>query len=526
MQKLLHGLARSTPDLLLLQEVQGTTLPNKDDHFTDLKDSLADLGYQVGAYGRLSDKVGCELGTDAKSKSKKKPHIGNAIFFQSEVWERLDRGRICFAHVLAERCQGNPAQSEHYSNGQQIAVWARLLHIPTERTVVAVSVHIGANWRNPDTQIAQIDALLSQLKTIVQEGDTLMLGGDFNSQPTGGAYEYLSKGSLSADHPDVLPKDANVQKLCGDSGYQTCFNLGSAYAALCGSEPHFTTKEGIAPNSPLDYTFVPFSGTLDYLWYSTETLQPVPGTSLQMPYSAEVSEGFPNAEIPSDHLPLGLALSFLPIVNDEATWNFLESGANELDDWNVVEPAHAADVGAPPVGPASNDEIPCEIAVEIERIKAACEAELQRHLSEWLSQVGRAQPTYQDWIADVHPENVREIEGVKVIDARLYLADSFHRLLWNQHVALTEGLDAEERERRYVPTVRVSREPDSDGSSGSKGGGHPMATAAALALAPPLAAAGFATGSVATGLLAVPFLATPLIAMASRRREVAAATVC
>jgi len=299
-----------------LQEVQGTTAPNKDDHFNDLKDALTDLGYADGAYGRLTGSNGCELGTESKSKSKKKPHIGNAIFIRTQVWQYLAHGRIGFAQVLADRCKENAAQCKHYSGGQQVAVWTRLVHVPTKRIVVAVSVHIGANWRNPDTQIAQVDAMLGQLEAVVQEGDSLIICGDFNSQPNGGAYEYLSTGLLSADHPEVLPKVADVQKLCDDNGFRTCFKLQSAYAALCGTEPEFTCMAGPAPDKPDDVTL---SLTLDYMWYSAATLQPVLGTALRIPTVADASKengGLPNSEIPSDHVPLGFAVSFLPSVGD------------------------------------------------------------------------------------------------------------------------------------------------------------------------------------------------------------------
>jgi endonuclease/exonuclease/phosphatase family metal-dependent hydrolase len=299
-----------------LQEVQGTTTPNKDDHFTELKDALAGLGYDVGAYGRLTGSNGCELGTESKSKSKKKPHIGNAIFIRTETWQYVDHGRISFAQLLAERCKGNDAQRKHYSAGQQVAVWTRLVHIPTKRIVVAVSVHIGANWRNPDTQIAQIDAMLGQLEAVVQEGESLIICGDFNSQPNGGAYEYMSTGRLSADHPEVLPKVAEVQKLCDDQGFRTCLKLDSAYATLFGFEPEFTSMAGPAPDKPDDITL---SLTLDYMWYSAATLQPALGTALRIPTVADASKenaGLPNSVIPSDHIPLGLAVSFVPSVGD------------------------------------------------------------------------------------------------------------------------------------------------------------------------------------------------------------------
>merc|ERR1712050_547735 len=185
----------------------------------------------------------------------------------------------------------------------------RVLHLATQQFVVVVSVHICANWRNPDTQVAQVDAMLAKLENVVQQGDSLIIGGDFNSTPTSGVYELLSKGMLGADHPDVFPKDVQVLKLCGAEGYRSNLKLASAYATLLGAEPEFTTFEGISPQSPEK---VPFSGTLDYLWYSHDALQPVPDSALCTPsreYALQ-ENGIPSSEIPSDHVPLGLALSF------------------------------------------------------------------------------------------------------------------------------------------------------------------------------------------------------------------------
>jgi len=77
------------------------------------------------------------------------------------------------------------------------------------------------------------------------------------------------------------------------------------------------------------------------------------------------------------------------------------------------------------------DPTMAEIRAEMSRIKAACEAELERHLDEWL-QSNHARPTYEDWIADVHPENVKQrATSGPIIDPRMYLEHSFHRILWN-----------------------------------------------------------------------------------------------
>jgi hypothetical protein len=201
-------------------------------------------------------------------------------------------------------------------------------------------------------------------------------------------------------------------------------------------------------------------------------------------------------------------------------WHLEGSSADELDDWQLVEPT---DIASPSTASAATPDIPEEILLEIERVKAACEAELERHLGEWLLAVDRHQPTYEDWIADVHPENVRETAGARVIDARLYLGDSFHRLLWNRQIVSTGGLDAAERERRYVPVDGApSTKAEPEATSASRSAGHSIA-AAAFVLASPLAAAiagGSAAGLVATPLAVGMIIATPLAVLASRQRKV------
>lgn len=215
-----------------------------------------------------------------------------------------------------------------------------------------------------------------------------------------------------------------------------------------------------------------------------------------------------------------------PAACPTEAWHLVGSSADELDDWQLVEPTDLASPSTASSAPASREatpDIPEEILLEIERVKAACEAELERHLGEWLLAVDRHQPTYEDWIADVHPENVRETAGARVIDARLYLGDSFHRLLWNRQIVLTGGLDAAERERRYVPAEGApSTKAEPKATSASRSAGHSIA-AAAFVLASPLAAA-IASGSAA-GLLATPLavgmiIATPLAVLASRRTKV------
>jgi hypothetical protein len=54
----------------------------------------------------------------------------------------------------------------------------------------------------------------------------------------------------------------------------------------------------------------------------------------------------------------------------------------------------------------------------------ACEVELEKHLSNWLSKsTCPPKPIYEQWIAAVHPDNVRHgsSQSAIAIDPRLYL---------------------------------------------------------------------------------------------------------
>jgi len=92
-----------------------------------------------------------------------------------------------------------------------------------------------------------------------------------------------------------------------------------------------------------------------------------------------------------------------------------------------------------------------DIQAEIDRIKAACEAEVDKHLGEWLLS-NQGALAYEDWIAAVHPENVKGSSSIgPIIDSRMYLERSFHRKLWNTRTAELSCLSAAEKQRCQTP---------------------------------------------------------------------------
>jgi CCR4-NOT transcription complex subunit 6 len=115
----------------------------------------------------------------------------------------------------------------------------------------------------------------------------ILVCGDFNSTHDSGVYDLITQGSLSSGHSEL-----GSQKY-GDftrNGMTHPFNLQSSYSKI--GELPFTNW---TPD---------FRQVIDYIWYSTNTLQ-VAGLLGQVDptYMSRVP-GFPNYQFPSDHLLL------------------------------------------------------------------------------------------------------------------------------------------------------------------------------------------------------------------------------
>jgi CCR4-NOT transcription complex subunit 6 len=115
----------------------------------------------------------------------------------------------------------------------------------------------------------------------------VLLCGDFNSLPTSGVYDLITHGNVSNVHADLgQRKYGNFTR----DGISHPFSLKSSYSSI--GELAFTN-------------YVPhFQGVLDYIWYSTNTLQVVGLLGdIDKGYLKRVP-GFPNYHFPSDHVAL------------------------------------------------------------------------------------------------------------------------------------------------------------------------------------------------------------------------------
>jgi CCR4-NOT transcription complex subunit 6 len=111
----------------------------------------------------------------------------------------------------------------------------------------------------------------------------LIICGDFNSVPLSGVYEFLSTGSLPANHADFM---SHTYGKYTSEGLRHRLGLKSAYA-------------GVGELPLTNYT-PSFQGVIDYVWYSTANLavNAVLG-EVDRGYLEKVV-GFPDAHFPSE----------------------------------------------------------------------------------------------------------------------------------------------------------------------------------------------------------------------------------
>lgn len=173
-----------------------------------------------------------------------------------------------------------------------------------EDLLVFVNTHIHWDPEFSDVKLMQVQMLMEQLEAWIDEYSNpngtleevlpsqripMILGGDFNSKPDSGVYQFLVDGFLPGDHPEFLGYTYGDYT---DSGLKHALNVTSANSTLA-SEPPFT-----------NYT-VDFNGVLDYIWYAHHNLsveRVLNGVDERIVHS--YNGALPNPHMPSDHIPL------------------------------------------------------------------------------------------------------------------------------------------------------------------------------------------------------------------------------
>lgn len=186
-----------------------------------------------------------------------------------------------------------------------IAIIILLENKQTGSKLIVANAHITWDPQFRDVKLVQVAMLLEEIhrlasKWIKVEFDRdpdlppaaqysdpsqipLLICGDFNSISESGVYELLSQGHVPKDHDDL---SGRVYGNLTRDGISHPFPLKSSYSNV--GELRFT-----------NYT-PGFTGAIDYIWYTTNSLN-VTGLlgDVEDKYLATVP-GFPNAHFPSE----------------------------------------------------------------------------------------------------------------------------------------------------------------------------------------------------------------------------------
>ncbi|KAI8319356.1 hypothetical protein GQ54DRAFT_40387 [Martensiomyces pterosporus] len=321
------------PDLICLQEVESCQF---DEFF---KEKLGELGYE----GVFWTKSRARTMTEEERKSVD----GCATFYKSSMFKVVASHLLEFQQSALSRKDFRKCDDffNRFMTKDNIVGFAVLKHrkLPGEPMVFVANAHVHWDPEFTDVKMVQTTMLTEELAMLARkyggvppassshssassgaggnEGSeahriqiqlqqqqkqfhkiAAIICGDFNSKPDSGLYEFLSRGRLDKEHKDLekLEPYADYKK----HGLRHPFGLKSAY--------------GSVGELPLTNFNPAFSGTIDYIWYTTGTLIP---TGLL----GEVDEewtgqtvGFPNAHIPSDHIPIMAEFKWKPLGNASA----------------------------------------------------------------------------------------------------------------------------------------------------------------------------------------------------------------
>lgn len=271
----------------------------------------------------------------AKTMSEKDALVvdGCAVFWKQSKYQLLDKQVIEFATIAINRPD---MKKEHdvfnrVMPKDNIAVMCFFESRSTGARFILVNVHLTWEMAMADVKLIQTGILLDQItkcaekysrwpastekKMIVppaEEGNgspppqpefvpsqeyrsiteiPLILCGDFNSTQNSAVFELLSKGRVAPDHPELGNHQYGTFTR---DGIEHPFSLRDAYAPT----------RGTVDEMPWTNYTPGFSDVIDYIWYSTNTLEAV--EVLGPTDSADLKRipAFPNWWFPADHIQI------------------------------------------------------------------------------------------------------------------------------------------------------------------------------------------------------------------------------
>ncbi|KAK6073026.1 endonuclease/Exonuclease/phosphatase [Seiridium cupressi] len=338
-------------DILCLQEIAGDAFEN---FFTP---ELAQLDYRGVHYPKTRV-------SHMRDKAEQGLVDGCAVFFKNTKYILLDKQLVDFRSMAINRPDMKTTEDvfNRVMPKDNIGMFCFFESRSTGARFIVVNAHLCWEGHLPDVKAVQTGILMEQItkmsekytrrlpvsmseKKLVRSPATdvvselnpaefpealapsqeyrsntdipLFVCGDYNSIDDSSVYELLDRGRVAPDHPDLVGHSyGNFTR----DGISHPFSLRSAYAHV--------------RNTPDDLTFtnyVPnFNGVIDYIWYSTNTLEAIELLGPPDYNYLKRVPGFPNYHFPSDHIQIMADFVFKPRKEKKAAGDHERGAASRI----------------------------------------------------------------------------------------------------------------------------------------------------------------------------------------------------
>ncbi|CAG7902952.1 unnamed protein product [Brassica rapa] len=182
--------------------------------------------------------------------------------------------------------------------------------IPGKRQLLCVAnTHVNISHELKDVKLWQVHTLLKGLEKIAASADIPMLVcGDFNTVPASAPHSLLAVGKVDPMHPDLMVDPLGILRPHAKLTHH--LPLVSAYSSFARMGGSLTAEQqrrrmDPASNEPLFTNCTrDFIGTLDYIFYTADTLTVESLLELLDEESLRKDTALPSPEWSSDHIAL------------------------------------------------------------------------------------------------------------------------------------------------------------------------------------------------------------------------------
>merc|ERR1712194_5832 len=285
-------------DIITLQEVQ------KDAYDDWFRPQLAEAGYE----GIFQQKKREPIFHKGKYTAE-----GCGTFYKTTRFKRVDKHVVDYdkltdqeVRTLLGREQVDKGLQRFSKGNIALVVILEDLHIKATHASQAtgpngghvlcvVNTHILCDPGSADVKLCQAYLLLQTLEKMPIKNIPRLICGDFNSTPESAVYEYLRRGSVRADHPDLANDPCGI---VNQLTLRHSLPLATAYETCNGREATYT-----------NYT-EHFKGTLDYIWFSPDALAVLAISQVDDEPQLTQEIALPSSTRPSDHMSLVATFMF------------------------------------------------------------------------------------------------------------------------------------------------------------------------------------------------------------------------